>query len=71
MYNMWFHGVLFLEHQMLKDTARASLDESSRSLIRFLRGRESFVARVSNPGRSGTPREPTWRVISSGLYPLA
>ena len=68
---MKFYGALFLAHQILKDPARASLDEFSSSLTRSLCGIESLVAKCSNPDGSGTPREPTWRVISSDLYPLA
>ena len=62
---------LFLEHQRPKDPARANEAALSKSLIRSLWGRERLAAKFSKPGRSGTPREPTWRVISSNLYPLA
>ena len=47
----------------MKEPAKASLDMSSRSFARILRGRDSFLARTSNPVRSGTPREPNTIII--------
>ena len=66
-----YYGDLFLVHQMTKDPAKAKLAALSKSLTRSLCERERLAARFSKPGRSGTPREPTWRGISSDLYPLA